>query len=101
MRVREDIDIDDRELTDFCARHGIQRLSLYGSALGDRFTDRSDIDLLVEFRLDATPGLIRLAAMELELGGMLGREVELRTSADLSPYFRAQVLSDARQLYAA
>ena len=39
--------------------------------------------------------------MELEFEDALGRAVELRTPEDLSPYFRDQVTSNARPLYAA
>jgi len=37
----------------------------------------------------------------LELGAVLGREVELRTYEDLSRYFRDDVRARARVLYAA
>jgi predicted nucleotidyltransferase len=33
--------------------------------------------------------------MELELGGILGRKVDLRTPGELSRYFREEVLSKA------
>jgi len=75
--------------------------SLSRSALRDDFGPGSDIDLLVEFRPGHTPGLLHLAQMELELEDALGRPVELRTPEDLSPYFRDQVTSNARSLYAA
>ena len=47
------------------------------------------------------PGLLGLAALELELEALLGREVELRTQSDLSPYFRDSVSESSRLLYAA
>ena len=52
----------------------------------------SDIDLLIEFHPDHIPGLIRLDSMEIELTQLLGRKVYLRTSQDLSRYFREEVL---------
>jgi uncharacterized protein len=61
----------------------------------------SDIDLLVDFAECRTPGLPTMAKMELELGAVLGREVELRTYEDLSRYFRDDVRAQARVLYAA
>jgi predicted nucleotidyltransferase len=67
----------------------------------DDFGPESDVDLLVEFQPGHAPGLLHLAQMELELEDTLGRQVELRTSEDLSPYFRHEVTSTARQLYAA
>ena len=36
-------------LADFCRRHGVKRLSLFGSILTDDFTPDSDVDMLVEF----------------------------------------------------
>jgi predicted nucleotidyltransferase len=55
------------KLEDFCRRHHIKKLSLYGSYLrGENQTD-SDVDILVEFDPDHIPGLIRLAGMEIEL----------------------------------
>lgn len=57
-------------------------------------------DLLVEFEHGHTPGLIRLASMELELARLFGdREVELRTYEDLSRYFRDEVRATATPLY--
>lgn len=101
MDLREGVMIEDEFLDAFVARHGIRRLALFGSALRSDFGPTSDIDLLVEFYPHRVPGLLRLAQMELELEAAIGREVELRTYGDLSEYFRDDVASAARQLYAA
>lgn len=93
--------VEDSFLDEFATRHGITRIALYGSALRDDFGSSSDIGLLVEFQPGHTPGLLHLAHMELELEAVLGRQVELRTYDDLSPYFRDQVAATARPLYAA
>jgi predicted nucleotidyltransferase len=61
----------------------------------------SDVDILVAFKPGKTPGLLRLAQMELELEAALGRQVELRTYEDLSRFFRDEVAAIARPLYAA
>ncbi len=55
-------------------------------------------DLLVEFYPDRVPGLLRLAALELELAQHLGRSVDLRTPGDLSRHFRDQVSASANVL---
>jgi uncharacterized protein len=101
VELRPGLSLDDAFLTAFASAHGIRRLALYGSALRDDFGPGSDIDLLVEFRPEHTPGLLHLAQMELELEEALGRPVELRTPEDLSPYFRDEVTTTARPLYAA
>lgn len=82
-------------LAHFCQRHHILRLSIFGSALRDDFGPDSDVDFLVEFEPGQTPGLIRLAGMELELSQMIQRKADLRTPNDLSRYFRDEVLQNA------
>ena len=101
MELRPGLVIDDAVLADFVAWHGVRRLALYGSILGDDFGPGSDVDILVEFKPGRTPGLLRLAQMELELESALGRQVELRTYEDLSHYFRDEIAAIARPLYAA
>ena len=88
------------ELAAFCVRHGIVRLSLFGSRLEGRSNPSSDVDLLVEFELGRTPGLFRIAEMEAELSRLIGLRVDLRTARDLSRYFRDQVVRSAEVQYA-
>ena len=101
MQIRPGVELDDSALASFAERHAVRRLALYGSVLRDDFRPDSDIDVLVEFEPGRSPGLLGIASMELELGELLGREVELRTCHDLSRYFRDQVRKSARELYAA
>lgn len=93
--------LETEAITAFCRRHQIRRLSLFGSVLTDRFGPESDLDLLVEFEPQAAPSLLDIAAMELELMELAGREVDLRTPQDLSRYFREEVLRVAEPIYAA
>ena len=89
-------------LTEYCRKHHIKRLALFGSVLREDFRPDSDIDVLVEFEPDKTPGLFGLADMEAELSALLGgRKVDLRTPAELSRYFRERVLKEAKVQYAA
>lgn len=85
-------------LTQFCVDNHVQRLALFGSALTDRFRPDSDIDLLVEFDAGHVPGL-GIVRMQRTLEELLGRTVDLRTPAELSPRFRDQVRQSARILY--
>ena len=95
------ISIDREALASFCRRHRIRRLSLFGSALREDFGPDSDVDLLVEFEPGARVGLFEMAAMERELGTIVGRKVDLRTPAELSRYFRDEVVASAEVQYAA
>jgi hypothetical protein len=93
--------IDAETLASFCRRHHIRRMALFGSMLQGAARPDSDIDLLVEFDPDSTPGLLALAEMEAELSAVLGgRQVDLRTPRDLSRYFRDEVLRSAEVQYA-
>lgn len=97
--VYHSIDIPKDKIAEFCRRHRIRRLALFGSILRDDFTPHSDIDVLVEFEPDATVGLIRLAGIEQKLSALLGRTVEINTPGFLSPYFRDEVLEEAEAQY--
>jgi predicted nucleotidyltransferase len=95
------ITVPEAEIADFCARNGIRRLAFFGSILTNRFSDSSDIDILVEFRPKQRVGFFHLAEMEAELGRILGgRRVDLRTPMDLSRHFRDDVLGTAVAVYA-
>jgi len=85
-------------LADFCERHHIRRLALFGSVLRDDFTPESDVDVLVEFEAGRTPGFA-FVRMQDELSEILGRRVDLNTVNSLSKYFRDEVLAEAEELY--
>lgn len=84
----------------FCKKHNIKKLSFFGSVLDNNFNEKSDIDILIEFEKDKTPGLILFTKIESELSGYFnGRKVDLRTPRELSPYFRDDVIKEAVQIY--
>ena len=98
---KPNIDIPQEKIVEFCRHHYIRRLALFGSALRDDFTPDSDVDVLVEFEPGTRIGMIRLAGIELELSGILGRKVDMHTPGFISKYFRNQVLEEAEDQYVA
>ena len=95
------IDVRKEQLAEFCRRHHIRKLSLFGSVLRGDFGPESDVDVLVEFEEGFAPGLIRLAGMELELSqAMGGRKVDMNTPQCLSRHFRDRVQQEAQVQYA-
>lgn len=98
VQLRQGIGIDDRVLEDLAGRHGIRRVSLYGSALRADFGPDSDVDLLLEFELGRTPGMLMIAGIELELEAVFGHPIKIHTYADLSRYFWDDAPANARQL---
>ncbi len=93
------IEIPKDELAGFCRKYHISRLSIFGSALTEDFGPNSDIDVLVEFEPEHTPGL-SFFRMESELSALFGRKVDLNTKHFLSRYFRQTVLENAEVQYA-
>lgn len=59
----------------------------------------SDVDVLVEFEPGVRVGL-RFFDIQEELSDLIGRKVDLNTPNFLSRYFRDQVLTEAKDLYA-
>lgn len=99
MTASERIALPQDQIADFCRRHGVRRLALFGSVLRDDFRPRSDVDVLVEFEPDTHIGHFGVAGMERELSRILQRKIDLRTPAELSRYFRQRVLDEAEVLY--
>ncbi len=98
--LNQNISISEETIRDFCKRHKIKNLSFFGSILGPDFRPESDVDVLVEFETDSTPGF-DFFSMQEELTEIIGRPVELHTPNFLSPHFRENVIKEAQVLYAA
>jgi predicted nucleotidyltransferase len=82
----------------FCQRHHIRKLAFFGSVVRDDYNPQSDIDVLVEFEPDFTPGL-DFFLIEAELSNILGRKVDLQTASFLSPEILRSALSEAITAY--
>jgi len=101
MGCQRQIEIPKDEVAEFCRRHRIRQLALFGSVLREDFRPDSDVDVLVEFDPGERIGLLGLARIERELSGILRRKVDLNTAGFLSPYFRSEALREAEVQYGA
>lgn len=97
---RARIHVPEDKVAEFCRRHYIRRLALFGSVLREDFGPGSDVDVLVEFEPGHVPGLA-FFGMEAELSEILGHRVDLNTPQFLSRYFREEVLAEAEVQYGA
>ena len=95
------IEIPTDKITDFCRRHHIRRLSIFGSVLREDFRPDSDADVLIEFQPEAQVGFIVLSQMQRELSELLQRPVDLVPREGLKPIIREAVLSSSEVVYAA
>lgn len=92
--------VPTEKIAEFCRRHHVRKLALFGSVLRDDFRPDSDVDVLVEFEPGHIPGFFGLFDMEEELSKFLGgRKADLRTPQDLSRYFRDEVVAHAQVQY--
>jgi uncharacterized protein len=100
MAKRPQFKVHKEKIEEFCKKHGIRKLSVFGSFLRKDFGPDSDLDILVEFEPGRKVGFLKLAEMERELSEILSHKVDLRTPAELSRYFRQEVLDSAEVQYA-
>ena len=99
----ENIDIPLEKIKDFCSRWQIIEFALFGSVLRDDFCHDSDIDVMVEFDINAHPTFLNLEEMEIELETIFKRKVDLITRQGIENsrnYLRRQdILSSAQIIY--
>jgi uncharacterized protein len=101
MRIGPGVELAENVVSDFCRRHQIKELSIFGSAARGELRSDSDIDLLVDFFPEARISLLDLAEMMEEFSDLVGRRVDIAVKPALRPRVRDEVLSEARPLYAA
>jgi len=92
------------EIAEICARLGVRRLELFGSAASGAFDpQRSDFDFLVEFApLDRVTPFEQYFGLKEQLELLLARPVDLvMAGASANPYFLESVNASRRLLYAA
>jgi predicted nucleotidyltransferase len=91
------IQFDRDRAVAFCRDRGIVRLSVFGSVLRDDFDPaRSDIDVLADFKPEATRGIgFRFFGYGDELAEILGRKVDLCSRLDprLEPTIRREAVT--------
>ena len=98
------VNFPEDRIVDFCRRHGIKKLSLFGSILRDDFRPDSDVDVLVIFAPDAKVSLFDLVDMQDELKAIFKREVDLiekQAILESKNYIRRKsILENTRVVYA-
>jgi len=88
------------EIAEFCRRHHIRKLALFGSVLRDDFGPESDIDVLVNFEPGHVVGF-EIIDMEEELSRVFGgHKVDIVQEKYLNARLRGRVLASAEVQYA-
>ncbi|HEV7329990.1 MAG TPA: nucleotidyltransferase domain-containing protein [Flavisolibacter sp.] len=86
-----------------CRRHSVQRLFAFGSVLSDRFSEDSDVDLMVEFAgVDLAKYADNYYSFKFALEEILGHSVDLlEAQAIRNPFFKKNIEAQRQLLYAA
>jgi predicted nucleotidyltransferase len=87
------------ELSEFCKNNHIRVLSVIDSTLQWNDVPGDHVNMLVEFKLNRIPGFIKLGKIEFELTEILGCNVDLWISPDISHCFKQEVIISAEPLY--
>jgi predicted nucleotidyltransferase len=99
------VDINVKQISDFCRKWEISNLALFGSVLTDEFSPDSDIDVLVTFASDAKRTLFDLVRMKGELEEIFNRSVDIvsRRGIESSRNLlrREEILFSAEDIYVA
>ena len=94
-----------KKIAAFCKRWKVVEFALFGSAVRDDFSSKSDIDALVSFAPRSDWGLFEHIQMKQELKELFGREVDLVTRRALeqsqNTLLRSEILNTAEVLYPA
>jgi predicted nucleotidyltransferase len=74
------------KIKEYFVTQPVTRAWLFGSFSRGEETDKSDVDILVDFDKDARIGLFKYAGMYGDLKELLGREVDLVQNGALKPF---------------
>ena len=80
----------------FRNREEILLAFMFGSAVSERLTEKSDLDIAVLF--NSTPDFSLLVKIRDEISECMGREIDLVVLNDASPVIRMQVLKNGKLL---
>jgi predicted nucleotidyltransferase len=100
MTMQTNLQLPGEAIAEFCRKHHIRKLALFGSVLRDDFRPDSDVDVLVEFEPGTRLGFAFITVQD-ELSELLGRKVDLHTPASLHPRIKKRVEPSLEVVYAA
>ncbi len=91
-----------KEINALCIQHKVKSLYVFGSVLTDRFSEMSDIDLVVDIDVnDPFDYADRYFDLKFALEDLLNRQIDLlENKAIKNPYFLKNLESSKSLLYA-
>lgn len=86
---------------DLCRKHKVHGLFVFGSILTNRFNDKSDIDLVVDFnKTEVSDYFDNYFDFKYSLEDLLGREIDLLKEQTIkNPYLKKNVDATKMLIY--
>jgi predicted nucleotidyltransferase len=90
-----------KSISGLCEKHKVRTLYAFGSILTDRFNDKSDVDLLVDFHpLDVSRYADNYYDLKFSLEDLFKRHVDLlEDKAIKNPFFKDALYQQRRLVY--
>lgn len=83
-------------IIDVLRKFGVKKASLFGSVVRGEATERSDVDLLIEFKGRKT--LLDLVRLKMRLEELLGRDVDVLTYNSINPLLKKKILDEQKMI---
>ncbi|KAF0134516.1 MAG: DNA polymerase beta domain-containing protein [Candidatus Saganbacteria bacterium] len=93
--TKEDIKKALKENKDILEKYQVRTISLFGSYVRGEQREDSDIDLLVDFKINSYENFINLI---FSLEKLFKKEVTVVTPDSVSPYIKPYVLKEAERI---
>src|SRR4030042_227602 len=92
--MMERYSFDTNKIIEICRQNDVKKVGIFGSMARDESTEKSDVDLIVEFT--KRKSLLSMVSLERKMSSAIGRKVDLLTeiigeaTRHLSTEFRVQ-----------
>mgnify|MGYP005811485131 CR=1 FL=1 len=77
-------------------KYKIKSIALFGSYIRDEQTEKSDVDLLVEYK--SSISLLHLSATQIYLSDILGVKVDIVPKEDIREELKETILNEAARI---
>ena len=79
-------------------KYHLKEIGIFGSYLRNEQKKESDLDVLVDYDYEQTPGLFSFVRLEEELSKLIGVQVDLVMKSALKPYIGKRILEEVHYL---
>lgn len=93
------VKFNENDLKILCEQHEVENLYLFGSALTEKFHDKSDVDILVNFKVkDLYNYFKNYLSLKEKLSQLFGREIDLVEEQSLKNPILINSINESKQL---